>query len=444
MNIIQATTFLIGLCLTIVGHAQTNAHSWHQSIPSINPHSNIAKAMQILGASHIGVIQLLQNQQVKGSADLTWQQAFTVIPASRERVMQAVLDFAHYQQTMPHVSKSELIKSTPPIWQAKYTLSFKMPIVHVKPVVVMQHQLLPNGDLVERAIDGDIRFSQSRWQFVALAPRRTLLIQTSAADIGSASWWLKLIFAAQPDFETLSPVNAAALTLQSLRQKLSHRFTSRYRSLPHRNLQECKERDFFKLLPIPDRQQREAIGHLTEQGPVSLVSPFYTLKHCHHHVGFQAVTTARLINRPKAAIKPLYTNIRHYPDSMEAIRKITNIKENQLHHRSHWQLGFDFSVFTFKIDYDVKGQWNQSRDGFSFISPRGDFRYLNGHLQWWEHSANKTVAMFVSAHDIDPEAGYILKLIARIPFNQMFSGVFIGRRLMDSQAQMLMGKTNTD
>ena len=432
--------FLLTWCQAVFATANSE---WHQKIPMINPDSSVAQAMQVLGTNNLGVIQThfssLESKTDKATTADKWIHAFTVIAAPLQQVQNRLLDFSRYKDMMPHVIDSRISEIHSTHWIAEYKLSFKMPVVHVKPKVTMLHRLLPNGDLVEQAVKGDLEFSQARWQLIPLSPKRTLVIQTSAADIGSASWWLKLMFYVQPDLELLSPINAAALTLQSLRQAVERKFLHRVIRIKSDN---CDKSELQQLLPDFNKAQQRAIGELTSIGPVSMAGAHTVLSYFKKRLVLQAVTTARMVPKPKPQLIDYYSDIRHYPKHMKAIRRIDKVKEKALQHHSQWQLGFDFAVFTFKVNFAVNGTWKSERDEFNFHSPEGDFHYLNGRLQAWQHEENATIVLFSSAHEIDPNAGYILKAISGIPFNQLFSGIFIGRQLIDGQAAMLNDRSN--
>lgn len=411
-----------------------------QMIPSIQALGTSPQALALLTQHDIAVLQT--NPQKISSRkssfvpdeNIQLTQAFTVIHAPLATVRAQLLDFNNYSNTMPHIRESKVQKQDTNNWIAEYELSFKMPLVTVRPNVTVQHTLTSKGDLLEAVIDGDMDYSIARWELLPITPGSTLVAQTAWADVSSVSWIMSLVFAVQPDLRTLSPITAAALTLQSLRQDIEQTYLYRYKHVP---TIVWKSAPYQAVLTQQPESAVATLEQLTKHGIISLIAPLRVSQQEKQRVLLQQVQTFARVAGSLESHKPAYTNIRQYAKGIKAIKKISAIKEEALKHQSQWHLGFDFSIFSMGIEFDVMGQWNDEKTQFDFYSPKGDFLHLAGQWQWFATPDQQTMVMFSSSHDIDPEAGIILKAIRQIPFNQMFSGLFIGHQLVRGQVEML-------
>ena len=166
-----------------------------------------------------------------------------------------------------------------------------------------------------------------------------------------------------------------------------------------------------------------------------MISPAVLFKHPDYRFALQPILNAISVPLNAAALKPLATNIKNYPDHMQAISDISKVRDNQKTHRSHWTLGFDFSIFTFNMDFSIEGLWNKDQTELIFASTSGDFDPLLGKINWYP-DGNNTLVTMAMAHNISDDAGFILKAIKNTPYSQMYAGSFIGNLLIEGQQQL--------
>jgi ribosome-associated toxin RatA of RatAB toxin-antitoxin module len=365
-------------------------------------------------------------------------QGFTLIHAPAAKVWSQLLNFGQYAQFMPQVLESQILDATQTQWTADYTLSFKMPLIHVKPKITMRYQRNAPHELREQRLAGDIRHSLGRWEVWPLDSRRTLLAYTTWSDPASASWVLKLVFAAQPDFARLAPVSASVLTLQSIRHQIEGRYLYRHtrnRRLPHR-LEDNPEPE-TPLIPDLQAHSLSTLETLAKHGNVSLIAPLTYGTYQAQEVRHQTVTTLGLVNAPIERIRPVFTDLDRYPKHIDAIERIDALQTSDHLLSGLWELGFNFSIFRLGIEFQADGIWSQNQSRFDFDSPKGDFAYLTGRWQWHELESGHTLVQFSSAHDTGPNSPYLIRSVGQIPFNQMFAGIFIGSQLIEGQQLML-------
>ena len=362
--------------------------------------------------------------------------AFTVIRAPANKVKETLMDFARYRRTMPHIIESELLQQQDNHWLGQYRLTFQMPLLSFEPQIQIQHSLLENGDLIERRISGDIDYSVARWQIIALDKQRTLLLQTSWADIGSVSWLMRLVFAAQPDMNRLSPLTAAALTLQSLKERIEKKHFSRSQRLYATKLLFPDSTRYLTTLNTP---QKDALNELTKLGSVNMISSAIQFTHQRHSFTLQPILSAVSVPQPYKELKQRATNIKGYPEHMRTINDINDVIDDSLNHQSQWSLGFNFAVFTFDIDFGIEGLWNKDQTQFTFASTQGDFSPLLGRINWYPSNSpgdKTTLVTMALAHNINDDAGYILNAIKQIPYSQMFAGLYVGTLLIEGQQEL--------
>ncbi len=368
--------------------------------------------------------------------DIQLTYAFTVIRAPEEKVRETLMDFAHYRRTMPHIIESELLQQQDNHWLGQYRLTFQMPLLSFEPQVQIQHTLLDNSDLIERRIAGDIDYSVARWQTIALDKHRTLLVQTSWADIGSVSWLMRLVFAAQPDMNRLSPLTAAALTIQSLKERIEKRHFSRNQRLYATKLLFPDSTHYLTSLSA---SQQDALHSLTKLGSVNMISSAIQFSPQRHSFTLQPILSAISVPEPYETLKSRATNIAKYPKYMRTISDIEDVVDDSRHHQSQWSLGFNFAVFTFDIDFGIEGLWNNEQTQFSFASTQGDFNPLIGQINWYPSTTpddTSTLVTMALAHNINDNAGYILNTIKHIPYSQMFAGLYVGTLLIEGQQEL--------
>ena len=368
--------------------------------------------------------------------DIQLTYAFTVIRAPEDTVRKTLMDFGHYRRTMPHIIESELLQQKDNHWLGQYRLTFQMPLLSFEPQVQIQHTLLDNGDLIERRVAGDIDYSVARWQIIALDKHRTLLVQTSWADIGSVSWLMRLVFAAQPDMNRLSPLTAAALTIQSLKERIERKHFSRNQRLYATKLLFPDSTHYLTSLST---SQRGALHLLTKLGTVNMVSSAIQFSHQRNSFTLQPILSAISVPTPYKTLKSRATNIASYPKYMRTISDIEDVVDDTAHHQSQWSLGFNFAVFTFDIDFGIEGLWNDNQTQFSFASTQGDFNPLLGQINWYPNASpndTSTLITMALAHNINDNAGYILNAIKHIPYSQMFAGLYVGTLLIEGQQEL--------
>jgi len=450
-NFIRANVVTLMFIVTsTVAYAKDSLelNNWDTQLPRIQSLVDDIQQLQTLGNKHIVVLHGTSKNYTKEvksnqpghkvapiyplpNKDIHLTYAFTVINASKSRVQRTLLDFGNYKNTMPQVIESKLLQQQANHWLGEYRLKFSMPSITFKPQIKIQHTLLANGDLIERRVDGDIEYSIARWQIIPLSMRRCLLLQTSWVDVGSINLLMRVIFAAQPDLGRLSPLSAAALTIQSIKLAIENK--RRYRVSPIQTRPVFP--DNINNLTTLTTKQLIALKNLTRFGTVSMISPAVLFKHPDYRFAMQPILNAISVPLNAAALKPLATNIKNYPDHMQAISDISKVRDNQKTHRSHWTLGFDFSIFTFNMDFSIEGLWNKDQTELIFASTSGDFDPLLGKINWYP-DGNNTLVTMAMAHNISDDAGFILKAIKNTPYSQMFAGSFIGNLLIEGQQQL--------
>lgn len=415
---------------------------WSSPLPSLQEIAPPLNKLALLGKNKIVVVHgnsspERENQPDKllyslPDEDIRLTYAFTVINASEKRVRNVLMDFDQYQRTMPHITKSKLLAQQDNHWLGEYRLIFQMPMLTFEPDVKIQHTLLSNGDLIERRIAGDIDYSTARWQVISLSATRSLLVQTSWADIGSVSWLMRLVFSAQPDLHRLSPLTAAALTIQSIKERVENKpFSYRHTVTLSDTLSSAR----LPYLPTMSSQQQEVLSSLTHIGSVNIISPVRWFTQNRKTFSLQPILSAATIPQEFSTLKSKATNIRQYPERMDVISDITEVVDDTQQHQSQWELGFDFSVFRFAIDFGISGEWKNNQNSLTFISTSGDFDPLLGQIQW-QPSPNGTLTTINLAHNIKDDTGFILRSIKNIPYSQLFAGLYVGTMLIEGQQQL--------
>jgi len=449
-------TILILLASFCAGASSSNKaktlSSWKTPLPRIQDFIQNTQYLEALGKHHIVVVHGEAKNYFKDRSvdhgtdsskvyslpdeDIQLTYAFTVIQAPANKVKETLMDFASYRRTMPHIIESELLQQQDNHWIGQYRLTFQMPLLSFEPQVQIQHTLLDNGDLIERRIAGDIDYSVARWQIIALDKQRTLLLQTSWADIGSVSWLMRLVFAAQPDMNRLSPLTAAALTIQSLKERIEKKHFSRNQRLYATKLLFPDSTRYLTTLSLP---QKNALSELTKLGSVNMISSAIQFTHQRNSFTLQPILSAVSVPQPYAELKQRATNIGGYPKHMRTISDIKDVIDDSHRHQSQWSLGFNFAVFTFDIDFGIEGLWSKDQTQFAFASTQGDFNPLIGRINWYPNKApddNSTLVTMALAHNINDDAGYILNAIKRIPYSQMFAGLYVGTLLIEGQQEL--------
>lgn len=364
-------------------------------------------------------------------------QAMTTLPVPAEQVMATLLNFGAYAGYMPHVNSSRIASHQDKEWLAHFRLSFRLPLVDVEPDVWMRYHQLSDTRLSERIERGDLDYALGLWHLYPINENKTLLVHTSWSDFGSASWLLRLAFAAQPDFERLSPVSAAALTLQALRQQISRDF------MPT-TLFASEDISPATLLPDFTKEQTQALAGLAKAGNVTLASTQRRIRtrskpgQRARWLEYQPVTTLGLIDSGREPLTAVYSDLKHYPEHIRAIRRLQNIEQKGDQLKADWRLGFDFAIFTLNIDFTAVGTWQNDTSRFDFVSDEGDFTFLYGRWQWFAVNDTETLVQFSSAHDLNPDASWLLEAVRDIPHNQLFSGIFIGSQLIEGHRKMLL------
>ena len=449
--------FLVSFCAVASSANKENTLSpWQTPLPRIQSFIDNTRHLEVLGKHHIVVFHgetknYFKDHSINDTAshtatppelyplpddDIQLTYAFTVIRAPAEKVKETLMDFAHYRRTMPHIIESELLEQQDNHWLGQYRLTFQMPLLSFEPQVQIQHTLLENGDLIERRIAGDIDYSVARWQIIALDKQRTLLLQTSWADIGSVSWLMRLVFAAQPDMNRLSPLAAAALTLQSLKERIEKKHFSRNQRLYAKKLLFPDNTHNLTTLSIP---QKDALNALTKLGSVNMISSAIQFTHQRNSFTLQPILSAVSVHQDYGKLKKRAINIKEYPKYMRTIQDIENVLDDTLNHQSQWSLGFNFAIFTFDMDFGIEGLWNKDQTQFTFASTQGDFEPLIGRINWYPNSVSddkSTLVTMALAHNISDDAGYILNAIKHIPYSQMFAGLYVGTLLIEGQQEL--------
>jgi hypothetical protein len=449
--------FLVSFCaVASSANKEKTLLSWQTPLPRIQNFIHNTQHLEVLGKHHIVVVHgeaknYFKDHSIDDAAnhnpvpaelyplpdeDIQLTYAFTVIQAPAEKVKETLMDFAHYRRTMPHIIESKLLEQQDNHWLGQYRLTFQMPLLSFEPQVQIQHTLLENGDLIERRIAGDIDYSVARWQIIALDKQRTLLLQTSWADIGSVSWLMRLVFAAQPDMNRLSPLAAAALTLQSLKERIEKKHFSRNKRLYATKRLFPDNTHYLTTLSLP---QKDALNALTKLGSVNMISSAIQFNHQRNSFTLQPILSAVSVPQDYKELKQRATNIKEYPKHMRTIHDIEDVLDDALNHQSQWSLGFNFAIFTFDIDFGIKGLWNKDQTQFTFASTQGDFEPLIGRINWYPNSVSddkSTLVTMALAHNISDDAGYILNAIKHIPYSQMFAGLYVGTLLIEGQQEL--------
>jgi len=449
--------FLVSFCaVASSANKGKTLQSWQTPLPRIQDFIHNTRHLEALGKHHIVVVHgeaknYFTDHAIIDSAnptsvppelyplpdeDIQLTYAFTVIQAPAGKVKETLMDFAHYRRTMPHIIESELLQQQDNHWLGQYRLTFQMPLLSFEPQVQIQHTLLENGDVIERRIAGDIDYSVARWQIIALGKQRTLLLQTSWADIGSVSWLMRLVFAAQPDMNRLSPLAAAALTLQSLKERIEKKYFSRNQRLYATKL---LFPDNTRYLTTLSTSQKDALKALTKLGSVNMISSAIQFTQQQNSFALQPILSAVSVHQDYEKLKHRATNIKEYPKHMRTISDIEDVVDDTLNHKSQWSLGFNFAIFTFDIDFGIEGLWNKDQTQFTFASTQGDFEPLIGKINWYPNNVSddkNTLVTMALAHNINDDAGYILNTIKRIPYSQMFAGLYVGTLLIEGQQEL--------
>ena len=436
---LAALIIVIVLAMAPVGHANNTGSTTSSFPPSLTSSVSI-QHLADLTAEHVLVLHHHpQPYNHPGLPDNAIQVVHTVttVRASPQQVMALLMDVEGYADILPQVEKSRRVDTLENGVRAHHTLHFKAPFLTFTPDIWVDYQRQGDTVLTETLHRGDLSHSVGHWQLHPIDDHHTLISYASWSDMGSVSWLLRMAFAAQPDFRRLSPLSANALTMLSFRQQLNRDMV-----MPPGAPATITSSNMPNLLADWPPPQVEAVGLLAQQGNLSLIAPLQRLVDQRGDTpqwrSYQAVTTFSRIDQPLATLQPTYSDLASYPAHIDAISRLRRLTQDDHQFSGHWRLGFNFAVFRLGIGFETVGAWHENQQQLDFISPDGDFSFLQGRWQWAPLADDSTLVSFSSAHDTDDDAPLLLKAIADIPFNQLFSGLFIGHLLIEGQQQLLM------
>jgi len=402
--------FLIPLLI----HAQVVPRFKDNKIPMTDL-VQLAKNKQLIILHPSQTKELPIGEGKKKEFNVRFVSTLSVINAPIQRVREVVTDFMNYHEFMPQTRSSKIISQKKDHVLHEVKLSLKVPLIYIGFKFTLDYFMAPNGDITWSRFSGDIQGNVGRYEFISLAPNRTMLIMTYWTELQGIGFLMRLLLRMQPDLELAIPISSGSLIVDAIKKRSEPVSTSKKtdpKDLPWKpdipNMT-CSN------LPIDTLQLLSRIGTL-----IFVHQPQWINSSDNKPVSVRFVTAAARMQGPKKAVIPLVANFSRYTEFMP---QVTYVKQNMTYDGMivDWRLKIGFAIFRFNVDFEQNYEWN-SEDILESHCKSGDIEKCYGAWEWLSLSDNQTMTFFTKAVPTDTRVPFIIKISKMIPNTQVVMG----------------------
>lgn len=346
-------------------------------------------------------------------------------------------DFSDYKHLFPLLAGSDVLTLDGKNVVARYRVEVPLPALATFTVDFrIKHALEADGSISSLLIDGtaesliamlggisDELADQpvlSRWEFVPLNKKQSLLVFTYWDKVELKSFFARKFMAAYPELKVVGPYMVAADVAESI----------------HRN--------FVAAVPVnaevaplgmePLVKMQGLLERLSANGHVVVMEPEQVVASGLKVAPLRYVSMATRLQAPVAESRHLATSYERLP---EALKELSRINANDRGRQVDLDLTikFGFMVIRFSMDMDVLNTW-VTPDRLEFSRTAGDIAQLRGASEWHPINGSKDSLMLISvAHEVGEEAPFILrmahKIADRIPYIDPLTSLAVQMVIME-------------
>lgn len=331
-------------------------------------------------------------------------------------------DFSGYRHLFPMLTASDVLTLDARNVVARYRVEIPLPALATFSVDFrIKHALEADGSISSLLIDGkaesliamlggisDELADQpvlSRWEFVPLNDKQSLLVFTYWDRIELKSYFARKFMEEYPELKVVGPYMVAAGAAESI----------------HRNfvLAVPVNADVAPLGMEPLVKMQALMERLSVNGHVVVMEPEQAVASGLKVAPLRYVSMATRLQAPVTESRRLATSYERLPD---VLKELSRIKATDRGRQVDLDLTvkFAFMVIRFALDLDVLNTW-VTPERLEFRRTAGELAQLRGASEWHPVAGSKDTLMLISvAHEVGDEAPFVLrmahKIADRIPY----------------------------
>lgn len=331
-------------------------------------------------------------------------------------------DFTGYKHLFPMLTASDVLTLDGKNLVARYRVEIPLPALATFTVDFrIKHTLESDGSISALLIDGKAESliamlggisdeladqpALSRWEFVPLNDKQSLLVFTYWDRLELKSYFARKFMQEYPELQTVGPYMVAAGAAESI----------------HRN--------FVSAVPVsaevaplgmePLAKMQSLLERLSPHGHVVVMEPEQSVAPGLKVAPLRYVSMATRIQAPVTSSRRLATSYGRLPEVLKEVKRISANDRGRLVDLD-LTVKFAFMVIRFTMDLDVLNTW-VTPDRLEFRRTAGDIAQLRGASEWHPVTGSTDTLMLISvAHEVGEEAPFILrmahKIADRIPY----------------------------
>lgn len=346
-------------------------------------------------------------------------------------------DFSGYKSLFPLLTGSDVLTLDGKNVVARYRVEIPLPALATFTVDFrIKHALEADGSISSLLIDGtaesliamlggisDELADQpvlSRWEFVPLNDKQSLLVFTYWDKIELKSYFAKKFMAAYPELKVVGPYMVAADVAESIHRNFVAAVPVNAEVAP------LGMESLVKMQGLMERLS--ANGHVVVMEPEQVVASGLKV------APLRYVSMATRLQAPVAESRRLATSYERLPEVLKELSRI-NANDRGKQVDLDLTIKFGFMVIRFSMDMNVLNTW-VTPERLEFRRTAGDIAQLRGASEWHPVAGSSDSLMLISvAHEVGDEAPFILrmahKIADRIPYIDPLTSLAVQMVIME-------------
>lgn len=346
-------------------------------------------------------------------------------------------DFSGYKHLFPMLTASDVLSLDGKNVVARYRVEVPLPALATFTVDFrIKHVLETDGSISALLIDGkaesliamlggisDELADQpvlSRWEFVPLNDKQSLLVFTYWDRLELKSYFARKFMQEYPELKVVGPYMVAAGAAEAIHRNFVAATPVNAEVAPR------GQESLIKMQALMERLSPH--GHVVAMEAEQTVTPGLKV------APLRYVSMATRLQAPLAVSRRLATSYERLPDVLKELRDISaNDRGRQVD--LDLTVKFAFMVIRFSMDMDVLNTW-VTPDRLEFRRTAGDIAQLRGASEWHAITGSSDTLMLISAaHEVGEEAPFILRMahkaVDRIPYIDQLGSLIVQMVVME-------------
>lgn len=381
-------------------------------------------------------IELWTKGEVKHYKGARFATAVTVIAAPIEEVRKAARNVEAMETFMPQIEDSSTIARDGKHSMAEWTQVFDLPgPLDLKAKFHMQNTEEPNGDMSTLLHKGDIDAAVTRWEAIKLSEDRTLVAFTYWGDLNSAGFAFKILLKSQPELIPSIPAIASSMITKQFKDHMEGAQKVSKKEMSNDGLPTDATIPMFSEGVL----SQETLEGLSNFGTVLLVHPEQFVQGKKHPEDIYFVSAINILPGKVDQVRPISSNYKRIMEYFNWVKDVDVEETDDGKEVIDMRIKVAVGPVNIKVDNALVPEWANENTMLFQNHDGGDLDPLVGAWEYLpvEAKANgepdSTMVILTAANEIGDDAGFLLKMMRKLPLTDLIMSLYMGMTLLEKQ-----------